>query len=617
MGVTLLKQGVCAAWAFLLLSICGCLAMNHEVAGLGEAQIAHYRRQAESLAFPDAEAPLRQLPTLGPDRELKTPDSVPQWRLSLADAIRTGLENNPVIRQSGHFLSPSNSLLDNPDTAPSRFDVVIQDNGVLFGNRGTPAAISDYDPRFTTSLQFGHDETVPNSIFQSGGLPLGSTLVDDTVQYQSRLEQQLTTGGIVSLTHNWNYDSSNSPSRLFSSAYAGTLGLEFRQPLWAGAGEEFTAIAGPSVQRARGFSAVNQGVVIAHLNNKISQIDFESHLHNLVREIGELYWDLYLTYQEYQAEVEVRDRSQLAWDEVKSKLRAGIEGGGAADEAQAADIYFDSQARTEAALANVYLTETRLRRLLGLTVQDGRLIRPGDAPLDQDVHPDRYSHLQDAYSNRLELKRQKTNIESLRLQQQAAQSLVNPKVDLVAGYRLNGFGKQLYSPNQADGVTTRGYNSAYGSLFRGAQTGWDVGIEVTVPIFLRSERAQLRQLEFRIAKAQAALEEQELEIAHELTYSFQSLQRWLTTADTNRHRKDASQRRVDAARADYDAGRTSLDLLLRAQVSHAQAVVAYHRSLAEYNKTLWDLSYRTGTLLARNNIQIRDGLFAPMLGIES
>lgn len=609
------KRWLCVTWAFFCLSGGGCLSLDHEIAGLGEMQLNHYKEVAENIEFADLEGPIRQVPTLGASPELKDPNEVPQWRMSVAEAIHVGLTNNQVIRANSQFLSPQNTLLDSPDNAPSIFDVVIQDNGVLFGSRGTPAAISDYDPKFTSKLEFGRDQTVPNSPFQSGGLaPLGSTYTQNTAQFQSRLEQQLRSGGIFALTHNWNYDDTNATNRVFGSAYAGTLGAELRQPLWAGAGEEYTAVAGPLLQRQRGFSPVNQGVIIAHLNTKMSQVDFESRVQDLVREIGDLYWDLYLAYHEYDAEAEVRNRSKQTWDTVRSRLEAGIEGGSAAEEAQAADTYYDSELRAETALGNVYLTETKLRRLLGVSVQDGQLIRPTDAPVDQDMHPDRFSFLQEAYMNRLELRRQKTNIQSLRLQLNAARSLVNPRVDAVGGYQLNGFGHSLYSTNQADYQNTpQGYNSAYGSMFNMGQTSWNLGVEVTVPVFLRSERSQLRQLEFKLAKAQAALAEQELEIAHELTYVFQNIQRWLTSTESSRRREGAAQRRVDAARADYDAGRATVDLLLRAQVSYAQAVIARHRSLAEYNKTLWDLDYRRGMILQRYNIQICDGLLPPTL----
>src|SRR6478609_4322540 len=92
------KWWLCVTWAFLCLSGGGCLSLDHEIAGLGEMQLNHYKRVAENIEFADLECPIRQVPTLGTNRELKDPNEVPQWRLSVAEAIHVGLSNNQVIR---------------------------------------------------------------------------------------------------------------------------------------------------------------------------------------------------------------------------------------------------------------------------------------------------------------------------------------------------------------------------------------------------------------------------------------------------------------------------------------------------------------------------------------
>jgi hypothetical protein len=71
-------------------------------------------------------------------------------------------------------------------------------------------------------------------------------------------------------------------------------------------------------------------------------------------------------------------------------------------------------------------------------------------------------------------------------------------------------------------------------------------------------------------------------------------------------RRDAAQRRFQAVEADYDAGRSSLDLLLRTRVAVAEAERAYLESVVAYNKTLVDLCYRQGILLAENAVAIAE-----------
>jgi outer membrane protein TolC len=599
-------RGLAAGWACFLCALSGCQSLDTEVAYLGDEQLAHYRHVAEHVVYPDVQVEVRPATFVGQPRGLRPPRPEEAWPLTRADAVQMGLRGNPVIRQNGQFLSNGNPLLNNPDGVPSIFDADIQFNGVLFGSRGVPAAMSDYDPRLSASMGWGRDELTQNNLFLSGGLPPGSVLTDENAQFQARVDQSLLSGGTFSVIHDWNYSQNNSPARLFGSAYTGSLGAEYRQPLWAGFGPEVTGIAGPVSQRNPNTGGVSQGVVIAHINQKISQLDFESHLQDLVRDINQVYWELSLAYREYETEFVVRDNALRTWKEIQTKLHTGLEGGGAADEAQAEDAYLDASARVEHALGQLYDSEGRLRRLLNLPAEDERVLKPSDAPHAGPWAADRLALLHQAYLQRLELRKQKANIESLRLQHLAAQNLANPRLDLVAGYRLNGFGDQLVSRNNADGVTDEGFNSAYGSLFRGNQTSWDLGLQFSMPIFLRAERAQIRQMEFRLVKARKVLFEQEAEIGYELQQTLQALARWEALAQTNARRRVAADRRVRAATADYDAGRTTVDLVLRAQVSQAQAEIAYHRAVIEHNKAILEVQYRTGQLLESQQVILQN-----------
>lgn len=570
----------------------------------------HYKQVAERISYSDADGPSGfHSPSLGRDRELVEPTAAQRWPITLSEAIALGLTNNEIIRQNGQFLSPGNSILANPEATPSVFDQEIQDSGVLFGTRGRDAALSDFDPRLTTNMLWGRDENAQNNSVLSGGLPPGGVLTDETAQFQTRLEQQLLTGGTVALNHTWNYSLSNQPNRLFDSAYSGTLGAEFRQPLWAGSGREFTAIAGPSTQRARGFSYVNQGIVIAQINGRLSAMEFQEQLQNLVREIGELYWDLHESWQAFEAEQAMVKAARGLWDEVTARFDAQLVSG--AEEAQVEDAYHDAIARQDDALSVYFQTEARLKRMLGVSLDEERIIVPVDVPIEQEVKPERTSLLFEALVNRMELRKQKTNIYSIELQLSAAKKLMNPRLDLVAGYRLNGFGDKLIASSNVDGITQEGFNSAYGSLLRGKETAWDLGFEYSIPLWLRAEKAQVRQLEVRLLKARTTLSAQEDEIAHELNAVLQTMQRWYRASQTYRKRYLAANRRVEAAHAEYrTAGRTSSEPVLRAEMSLTQAQVTYHRSIGEYNKALRDLLYRTGRILTEGGIQIlgTDGL---------
>ena len=189
-------------------------------------------------------------------RRIRHPNKDDIWEISLDEALHLAMAHNRVIRTGGSFLSPQNPLLTNPQQAASVFDPAIQESGVLLGLRGVEAALSEFDARFTSSMLWGRNETVQNNRFLSGGLAPGDTLVEETGIFSSRLDKQMATGGLFALRHDWNYSQNNVPSRLFESSFTGLLRAEYRQPLWAGSGVEFTRIAGALDRNVRGISGV-------------------------------------------------------------------------------------------------------------------------------------------------------------------------------------------------------------------------------------------------------------------------------------------------------------------------------------------------------------------------
>ncbi|MEC9007974.1 MAG: TolC family protein, partial [Planctomycetota bacterium] len=436
------------------------------------------------------------------------------------------------------------------------------------------------------------------------GLSAGDTLEEDTGRFRASLSQITGAGTQMSLSHNWDYSANNQPFNMFPSSFFGTaqsptLGLQMRHPLLAGAGTEYTQIAGPRLGRFGGATSivgVNQGVVISRINSDITLTDFEVAIRNLVKDIEDQYWDLHLAYRVYHTQKVALDSSEQTWRMVQGDPRRP-----AAEKAQARDNYFEIKGQTESARADLYSAESRLRRLIGLPVNDGRIIRPSDEPITAQFTPDWKSSLVDALTRRVELRRQKWSIKSLQLQLTAAESLTRPQLDVVLGYNVNGFGDDLL------GQTNRPHRNAYRSLADGNFTGWEAGVQFNMPLGMRTAQAQVRNLELRLAKARKALDEQEVEISHELAAAFQALDRAWATAQIGFNRRKAATESVRAYQAEYENGRTSADLLLRAQVSLAQAEIAYFSSLVQYNKAISELQYRKGASLEHNSVQLAEG----------
>ncbi|WP_299461790.1 TolC family protein, partial [uncultured Gimesia sp.] len=602
---------------------CGCL-ITSQLAGchglgtdtdlhyLGDKELQYYEDVATKIEYPAVfEETPEEITFSGKPRTLADRSQDQIWDLPLMDAIHLGLANSEVIRVAGTLGTNGNGVLNNPDGTPTIFDPSIQETNVLLGgSRGVEAALSAFDTTFTANMLWGRSEQVQNSPF-FGGSP-GGTLTQETGQFQSGLSKTFANGGQFALSHNWNYTGSNATSQLFPSSYAGNAGLSYRQPFLAGAGVDYTRIAGPIGSGFTGITGVSQGVVIARINNDLVLADFEKNVRNLVSDIEETYWQLYLAYRLYDTQVVARNSALRSWREAHAKLEAGgTRNFKPADEAQAKDRLFETQSLVQATRSDIYTAESRFRRLVGLPVNDGKIIRPIDDPVSAEFTPDWSICLTEGLVHRVELRKQKWNIKSLEFQRMAATSLTRPRLDLVSSYQVNGFGDQLLSQKNTDGVTSQGLHNAYGTLLDNDQDSWTIGWEFSMPLGFRSAHAQVENLEFRISKARALLQAQEMDVSQELAITFQDLAKNYATAQSNFNRWRAARRRVELFDAEVQAGTTTLDTLLRAQSSLASAETEYYRSLVAYNVAIKNLHKWKGTLLKHNNIHLMEGEWSP------
>lgn len=582
--------------AVLLCGVVGCRAA--EVTYFGDAELQHYRDKMLAIEYPTVEQSTPEEVAFSQHpRTIKEPTDDEIWELTLLQAVHTAITNNKMIRTRTN----SAQMLQNPLTTPSIYDPALGETGFLFGNRGVEAALSDFDAQLTASTQWGNNATIQNSL---------STFVNnnDTGTFNAGLTKTLATGGSFGVNHNWNYQSTNSPFVPISSNYSGSLQAVFTQPLWAGAGVEFTRIAGPQRAGLGSIIGVSQGVAISRINSDIDVADFELAVMQMTKDVEDLYWELYLAYRQYDAEVANRESVHRSWVEVKAKMDAGARGGSAADEAQARENYFDAQARVETSLATIFLTENQFRKLLGLAVNDGRIIRPADDPMEAEFVVQWESSIMDALTRRPELRRQKWQIKSLELQCRAAENVANPQLNFVSSYQVNGFGANLLTYSDAPN------DSMYGSMGDTNLTGWTTGLQFSMPVGLRSARMQLHNIELQLVKARAALSAQEQDISHDLAEAVQRIDASYKVAQTQLDRKIAAVKRVEATTALYEVGArdeqnqgVTLDLVLRAQASNAAAEIAYFNSLIAYNKAITEFHWRRGMILEVDGIQLTEG----------
>ena len=607
----------------IIVLLMGC-ETDRELRYLGKNSLQHYRDYATSIDYTDVHQLTSEdaLSSHAPRTLLdRSKDDVRD--LTLNEAVQVALDNSRILRiqpisisQQGTIISDS-AVLQSPDNAPSVYDPAIQESGVLFGRRGVEAALASFDTQLTTSMTWGRNEQLQNNLFFSGGV---STATTESGVFQSGISKSFANGGNISLSHNWNYNGTNTPFALFGSTYAGNVQAEYRLPVLAGSGTEFTRIAGPFNPAFGNITGVSQGVVIARINQDLTLADFRQQVENLVNAVHRSYWDLYCQYRQYDAAVKARERAREFWRKMHDTLKAGgNQGFKIAHEREARATYFQHKAQAQQALAAIYEAETAFRMLLQLPVNDGQILRPSDEPSTIEAEFDWRVSLTEALTNRVELHKQKWNIKSLELQLLAARSLTRPSMDFVSSYQVNGLGDHLLvHGDDNDGRTSQGLNSAYETILQGNHTGWNLGFSFSMPFGFRSALAQVRNYELRLAKARHMLANQEQEIAGQLGNSFQQVARHYAVMRTNWNYLDAARKTL----FQYDetqkhggpineSGALFFNAQLRAQQSLIAAERAFYQSLCDYNKAQANLLARKGTTLSHFNISLAEGPWTP------
>ena len=269
-------------------------------------------------------------------------------------------------------------------------------------------------------------------------------------------------------------------------------------------------------------------------------------------------------------------------------------------EARARQDYFQFRGAMEDALSKLYKTESVLRYLMGLAASDGRLIRPSDEPSTAKISFDWHESLTEGLCRSVELRQEKWRIKQRELELIAAKNFLLPRLDAVGLYRWIGLGNKL------DDVSNSSSN-AFGDLADGGHQEWQLELQMQFPIGFRKEMSGVRNAQLSLARERTILQEQELELSHQLSIAMVDLSEYYKTAQTYFNRREASEAEVKAARAAFENGAPVLTVLLDAQRRLAEAENDYYRAIVNYNKTISTVHFRKGSLLEYNGVYLSEG----------
>lgn len=528
------------------------------------------------------------------DPNLVAPEA---WDLELEDVIQIALVNSSVLRDFGA------QIVQSPGLTQTVYGPSIQETDPRFG---VEAALSAFDSRLSNELLIEKNDRVLNNIFFGNGT---NRFRQDLARNQMALTKQSVTGALYTLRQNIEGDLNNSPSNLIQGrAWSWNLEGEIRQPLLQGAGVDFNRIAGPS-----GNIGIYNGVVIALLNSKVSVSQFEIGLRDYLSDVENAYWDLRHAYDDLDSKVASRDRSLAIYSAVSARAASGSVGAEQDKLLQAEEQYLRAEEAVQNALGGrlligtrnyngsgggtfqgtggVYSSERRLRSIVGLPVNDGRLIRTTSDPPMAPIARDWGEVASRALASRTELKRQRTILEARKLELVASRNFTKPRLDVIGRYRYRGLGEQLFDPNVFDpsdltlGNTNRHEIAA--------------GLSVAYPVGTRQARVGVRNAQLRMAREMELLKELERQIVTATSNAIAEEHRaWeLLRLAMNRARVASENYLILQSNAMTATRNFDVSGMIDSERRLAEAELNLRRAQIDYALAVKNVQFETGTLL--------------------
>ena len=175
-----------------------------------------------------------------------------------------------------------------------------------------------------------------------------------------------------------------------------------------------------------------------------------------------------------------------------------------------------------------------------------------------------------------------------------------PSLDLVGLYRWNGLDGT--TPEQTR-ITTQG----------GESTDWTVGVNFSVPLFMRAERAGVRSAELLITRDRATLEQGVQTARQILANNFRNLDQFYMQYEAFTISREAAKDNLERQFAVYEHGIDVIFLnVLQAISDWGNSVSLQAQSLTQYNIELANLERQTGTILETHAVFLYEDRFCSL-----
>ena len=406
-----------------------------------------------------------------------------------------------------------------------------------------------------------NDIDIPTSSFFAGA----DVLKTKETTAQTGLTLNLPIGTELELSLNTYSLNTNSQFAFLDPEYNGFGSLSFRQPLLEG----FTANG-------------RKDLTLAEYENDAAKAIYDQEVINITSEVEIAFWNLYTAERNYGVQKLVRDRSKEFLDETELREKAGLVGPEQVANAKTflaeQEILFIDQIE-----ALDYQSDF-LSTLIGTWPEENeKRFKTVDDPPAEFVLDPVDAMIDYALQSNLQLKAVKDEINASQMLVDAAAWRVFPSLNLLGSISSSGIGGDsrdvVFGSDTLRTTTSGSYGEMLNQVIKRDFPGWSIGVELSLPIGLRSNIGERDRLE----ALSDHTEQRYVELSRDLEKSIRQAHRELMHGKSRLQAAtdgvEAAQEQVRIGRIEFQNGRITAFELVRLGEDFAKAQRRYSEAL--------------------------------------
>jgi outer membrane protein len=460
------------------------------------------------------------------------------------------------------------------------------------------------EPSIRFSGTVGRDTLAPTSQ-TSGAL----TLTNLRHQFGVNFSQQLPWGTTVGIDASMNRQSNNSVTNTFNPSWLGNIRYSLQHHLL----------------RDRGRFITTRQIIVGQNNEKLSEIQFELQLINLVAQAQKAYWDLVFAGNDLKVKERSLDIAKQTLSENQTKVQIGTLA--PIDVKQTESEVANRRLQLIQSTGSLVTGEDLIKRMISAETDPSLfLVRLAaqDTPKSPAsvTIPTLEQGVRIALENRPELRSVAIELRNREIDVDYTKNQRLPLLDAALSFNQNGTGgTRTVRGGEFGGPITEvipgGIWDAFGQLFSFNYRGYSAGFALTIPLSNKAARAEYDRAMNERSLTETRTNQIKAQILLEVRNALTQIEQAKAIIETSRVARELSEEQVKAEQTKFNLGTSTLRFVLEEQRNLAQAQTTELQSVITFTKAIVDLDKAMGVTLMKNNIQIDTALPVPTTASRS